>query len=107
MARRWRDPERPSRRSTSSTPRSQLNPHNAQALYNRGLLYQGEKQHEQAIDDFTAANGLTPQRPEPLLARAISYLALDKVKEAAADLDEAVQDDPQNAADLADPRDCL
>jgi tetratricopeptide (TPR) repeat protein len=75
----------------------QLNPHNAQALYNRGLLYQGEKQHEQAIEDFTAANGLTPQRPEPLLARAISYLALDKVKEAAADLDEAVQDDPQNA----------
>jgi Tfp pilus assembly protein PilF len=32
-----------------------------------------------------------------LLARAISYLALDKVKEAAADLDEAVQADPHNA----------
>src|SRR6266403_2106186 len=36
-------------------------------------------------------------RPEPLLGRAISYPALDKVKEAAADLDEAVQADPQNA----------
>jgi Tfp pilus assembly protein PilF len=29
--------------------------------------------------------------------RAQSYLALDKAKEAAADLDEAVQADPQNA----------
>ena len=73
-----------------------LDPYNAQALYNRGLLYQGEKQHQPAIDDFTAANGLTPQRAEPLLARAISYLALDKVTEAAADLDEAAQADPQN-----------
>ena len=74
-----------------------IDPHNADALYNRGLLYQGEKQHQVAIDDFTAANGLTPQRAEPLLGRAISYLALDKVTEAAADLDEAVQADPQNA----------
>jgi tetratricopeptide (TPR) repeat protein len=73
-----------------------LNPHNAEALYNRGLLYQGEKQHQLAVDDFTAANGLTPQRAEPLLGRAISYLALDRAKDAAADLDEAAQDDPQN-----------
>ena len=50
-----------------------------------------------AIDDFTSANGLTPQRAEPLLGRAISYLALDKIKEATADLDEAVQADPNNA----------
>jgi tetratricopeptide (TPR) repeat protein len=74
-----------------------LDPHNADALYNRGLLHQGEKRHELAIDDFTAANGLTPQRAEPLLGRAISYLAVDKVREAAADLDEAAQADPQNA----------
>jgi Tfp pilus assembly protein PilF len=73
-----------------------LDPHNAQALYSRGLLHQSEQQHPLAIDDFTAANGLTPQRAEPLLARAVSYLALDKIKEAAADLDEAAQADPQN-----------
>ena len=60
------------------------------------MVYQGEKQHQLAIDDFTAANGLMPQRAEPLLGRAVSYLALDKVKEAAADLDEAAQADPQN-----------
>ncbi len=47
--------------------------------------------------DFTAANGLTPQRVEPLLARATSYLAVDKAKEAASDLDEAVQADPNSA----------
>jgi len=40
---------------------------------------------------------LPPQRAEPLLGRAISYLAMDKVKEATVDLDEAVQADPHNA----------
>src|SRR3979411_1178871 len=49
-----------------------LDPHNAEALYNRGLLYQGEKQHQLAIDDFTAANGLTPQQAEPPRGRAPS-----------------------------------
>ena len=38
-----------------------------------------------------------PQQAEPLLARAQSYLALDKPREAANDLDEAVQAEPQNA----------
>jgi tetratricopeptide (TPR) repeat protein len=75
----------------------ELDPHNVQALYGRGLLYQNEKQHQLAIDDFTTANGLSPQRPDPLLGRAASYLALGKVQEAAADLDEAAQADPQNA----------
>jgi Tfp pilus assembly protein PilF len=74
-----------------------IDPHHADALYNRGLLYQRERQHQLAIDDFGSASGLTPQRAEPLLARAISYLAMDKPKEAAADLDEAVQADPQSA----------
>jgi tetratricopeptide (TPR) repeat protein len=74
-----------------------LDPHYAEALYSRGLLYQAKRQHQLAIDDFSSANGLTPQRAEPLLARAVSYLAMDKLKEAAADLDEASQADPQNA----------
>jgi tetratricopeptide (TPR) repeat protein len=74
-----------------------LDPHYAEALYSRGLLYQTQRQHQLAIADFSAANGLTPQRAEPLLARAISYLAMDKLNEAAADLDEAAQADPQNA----------
>ena len=74
-----------------------INPHQAEALYNRGLLYQRQRQHQLAIDDFTSANGLTPQRAEPLLGRAISYLAVDKIKEAIADLDEGVEADPQNA----------
>ncbi|MDI4237410.1 tetratricopeptide repeat protein [Bradyrhizobium sp. Arg237L] len=74
-----------------------LDPYNTQALYGRGLIYQGQNQHQQAIEDFSAASGLAPQRVEPLLARANSYLALNKAKEATADLDEAVQADPNSA----------
>ena len=74
-----------------------LDPHNAKAFFNRGLLYQSDKQYELAIADFTSANGLTPQQTDPLLGRATCYLALGKAKEAAADLDEAVQASPQNA----------
>jgi Tfp pilus assembly protein PilF len=39
----------------------EIDPNNADAFYGRGLLYQGEKQHQLAVDDFTAANGLRPQ----------------------------------------------
>jgi Flp pilus assembly protein TadD len=74
-----------------------LDPYNAQALYGRALIYQGNNEHEFAIADFSAASGLNPQKPEPLLGRAISYLAVGKVKEAAADLDEASEVDPHNA----------
>ncbi|MCA1456731.1 tetratricopeptide repeat protein [Bradyrhizobium sp. BRP22] len=73
-----------------------LDPYNTDALYARGLIYQGQNQHQQAIEDFTAASGLAPQRVGPLLARANSYLALNKAKEATADLDEAVQADPNS-----------
>src|SRR4030095_7334927 len=73
-------------------------PYNAQALYGRGLVYQGEKQHEKAVEDFAAAHGLTPQRREPLVARAVSSPAPDKVKKAVTDLDEAVQADPNSAS---------
>lgn len=74
-----------------------LDPYNAQALYGRALIYQGNNEHNFAIADFSAANGLNPQKPEPLLGRATSYLAVGKVKEAAADLDEASEADPHNA----------
>ncbi|MHB0769939.1 tetratricopeptide repeat protein [Bradyrhizobium sp. 5.13L] len=74
-----------------------LDPYNAQALYGRALIYQGNNQHDFAIADFSAASGLNPQKVEPLLGRANSYLALGKVKEAAADLDEASEADPANA----------
>jgi tetratricopeptide (TPR) repeat protein len=73
----------------------ELAPDNAEAYYNRGLLHQDQQQQD-AIDDFTKASGLAPQKAEPLLARAQSYLATDRPKEASADLDEVVQDDPQN-----------
>src|SRR5260370_16269461 len=58
---------------------------------------QGELQNQDVNYDCTWANGLTRRRAEPLQSGALSYLALDKIKEAAADLDEAAQADPQNA----------
>lgn len=73
-----------------------IDPYNVQALSGRGLIHQGEKRHAEAIEDFTAVHGLVPQRADPLVARATSYLALDKVKDAATDLDEAVQSEPNN-----------
>ena len=74
-----------------------LDPYNAQALYGRALLYQGNNEHDFAIADFSAASGLNPQKAEPLLGRAVSYLAIGKIKEAGADLDEASEADPHNA----------
>jgi Tfp pilus assembly protein PilF len=74
-----------------------LDPYNAQALYGRALIYQGNNEHDSAIADFGAASGLNPLKAEPLLGRAISYLAIGKVREAAADLDEASEADPHNA----------
>ena len=49
-----------------------------------------------AIDDFSTAFGLSTQKAEPFVARALSYLAIGDNKSAADDLDQAVQADPQN-----------
>ena len=49
-----------------------LKPDNAQAYYNRGLLYQAQRQHQFAIDDFTTAIGLSTQQAEPYVARGLS-----------------------------------
>ena len=73
-----------------------LKPDNAQAYYNRGLLYQGQRQHQFAIDDFSTAIGLTTQKPEPYVARALSHLAVGDAKSATSDLDDAVQIEPRN-----------
>ncbi len=73
-----------------------LDPYNVQALNGRGLIHQDEKRYAEAINDFTAVHGLVPQRADPLVARATSYLALDRLTEAASDLDEAVQSEPNS-----------
>lgn len=73
------------------------NPHDPDAYYQRGLLYQAEGRHEHAIADFSSAIGLTARELGALAARGASYLATGKTYEAAADLDEAVRLDPDNA----------
>ncbi len=81
---------------TTSTRRSRSGPDNAQAYYNRGLLYQSQQQHGFAIDDFSTAIGLSTQQAQPYIARGLSYLAVNNAKNAASDLDDAVNIDPQN-----------
>ena len=62
----------------------------------RSLLYQSQRQHALAVDDFSTAIGLAGQKSESYVARALSYLALGNTKAAAEDLDQAVQLDPLN-----------
>ena len=81
-----------------------LRPDNAQAYYNRGLLYQSQHQHQFAIDDFTTALALTTQKTDLYVARALSYLAIGDAKSAASDLDEAVQIAAAKPAGLGQPR---
>jgi Tfp pilus assembly protein PilF len=60
------------------------------------LLYQSQKQHQFAIDDFSTAIGLTQNQAEPYIARGLSYMAINDFKAAAGDLDDAVSVEPQN-----------
>lgn len=74
-----------------------LRPNVAEAYYNRGLLYQAQRQHDYAIGDFDTAINLERRQPEPILiARGLSHMATNNFKAAAADLDQAVQRDPEN-----------
>ncbi len=83
-------------RSTDFNKAIEIRPDNAQAYYNRGLLYQAQRQHQFAIDDFTTAIGPAQSQAEPWVARGQSYIAIGDFKAAAADLDDAVQVEPQN-----------
>ena len=73
-----------------------IRPDNAQAYYNRGLLYQSQRQHQYAIDDFSTAIGLSQNEAEPFIARGLSYMAINDFKAAASDLDDAVSAEPQS-----------
>ncbi len=78
-----------STRRSASTPITQ-------AYYNRGLSHQSQQQHGFAIDDFSAAIGLSIQQAQSYIAHGLSYLAMNNVTNAASDLDDAVNIDPQN-----------
>lgn len=54
-------------------------------------------QTERAIGVFTAAHAIAPQNAEILIDRARSYAALQKYKDATADLDQALRIQPDHA----------
>ena len=76
-----------------------LRPDNSEAYYDRGLLYQSQGQHQFAIDDFSTAIGLTPQKRGAIRGtRAVSISRSTTTSRRPSDLDRAVQlnsSDPQ------------
>ena len=84
-----------------------LRPDNAQAYYNRGLLYQSQRQHQVAVDDFTTALGLTTQKADLFVARALSYLALERSQIGGERSRRGGADAAAKPAGLGEPRACL
>ena len=74
----------------------QIQPNNGQAYYNRGLLYQAQSQHNSRSTISPPRSGSSRDRPSPTSARGLSQLALGDTKAAAADLDDAVQAEPES-----------
>ena len=95
-ARCWRNPARPRKRWPNSIRRSRSIRTTRRPCKPRPDL-SGPESASAGDRGFYRGQWPAPQRAEPLLGRATSYLAIDKSKEAAADLDEAVQADPNSA----------
>lgn len=62
--------------------------------YARGLEYDRNGQHEEAVREFTEAIAWDPMHPAPRNGRGIAYMNLGRYDEAIADFDEAVRLDP-------------
>ena len=85
------------RRSPISTRRSRLNPEGAQAFHARGLIYQRQGNHVQAITDFNNAIDRDPFAGAPYQARGQSLLATGKYDAAIEDFNAALNVDANNA----------
>ncbi len=71
---------------------------NDQALYVRGLLYEGVNQHAKAVADFTAAIEIEPSRADAYDHRGSEELKQGHAKQAIADFDRAIELDPPREA---------
>jgi tetratricopeptide (TPR) repeat protein len=81
----------------SYTEAIRIEPTNARAYNNRGLVYQAKGDMVRAIADYTEAMRLTPNLPAVYLNRAAAFAAMSEVDKALADYDEAIRIDPQSA----------
>jgi tetratricopeptide (TPR) repeat protein len=76
------------------TGRLQADPQDAEALFGRGSVYKALDQWQKALDDFTAAVELAPDRPSYRLLRAYAATRQGKLDEASADYDALIRQDP-------------
>jgi len=73
-----------------------LEPESAELWYGRGLVFQAREEHRQADGDFTQAIALDAQ-PRYYRGRGVSRQKGGRAAEALADLDRAVEGDPEDA----------
>ena len=85
------------RRWPISTQAIRLNPEGAQAYHARGLIYQRQGNHAQAITDFNNAIDRDPFAAAPYQARGQSLLATGKYDAAIEDFNAALNVDANNA----------
>ena len=80
-----------------------LAPNDAQAYYNRGLVYAAKGDNGNAIADFTAAIGLAPDRAQPYHDRGLAYQRQGDASSAKTDFADAARLGSTSRADCAGP----
>jgi len=68
-----------------------LNPNDATALNNRGVLYEEFKRYEEALADFSRSLELSPDDPATLNNRGVTHSKLKRYKEALADYNRSLE----------------
>ena len=81
-----------------------LNPEGAQAYHARGLIYQRQGNHAQAITDFSNAIDRDPFAAAPYQARGESLLATGKYDAAVEDFNAALNVDIEQRRRVGEPR---
>jgi tetratricopeptide (TPR) repeat protein len=80
--------------------RLKRNPQDAEAYFHRGLTEQVLGLHKEAIDDFSNASSICPNRPEVYVCRAASYGALGNLELMEADWNKALEVNPNGTISL-------
>lgn len=64
--------------------------------FNKGVKAFNAQKHDEAIDAFTTAITVTPDKPESYRNRGVAYIRLDKTEQAISDLQKALELEPDH-----------